>query len=289
VRYLRFSLQRYDKYWKQQKKGENINYDSRLYRMGVLKKYGVTQAEFDSSLVYYMRHADRLHKIYENISDRMSKEALSLGASESEISRYAQASGNDTTNIWTSKDHFLLIPYAPYNKYSFVLEADTSFYQGDKFLLSFNTNFVYQDGVRNGVAQLSVRFSNDSVTSRTLHVSSNMGYTIEVQNYDSLKIKEVRGFFYLGNDKNASTSTLKMMFVDHVRLIRFHPTKESSANRPTPPTNVPRPNLPVEPRVRNQQPVKLEAEPMNREMKPMDGAVPRKLERPNSTPVTRKP
>ena len=31
------------------------------YRAAVLKKYNVSQGEFDSSMVYYMRHTDELH------------------------------------------------------------------------------------------------------------------------------------------------------------------------------------------------------------------------------------
>ena len=38
---------------------DNESYDVVLYRQAVLRKYGITQAEFDSSLVYYMRHADQ--------------------------------------------------------------------------------------------------------------------------------------------------------------------------------------------------------------------------------------
>lgn len=218
-----------------QMQDEHQDYDSHLYRMGVLKKYGITQAELDSSLVYYMRHADRLHTIYENIADRLNKDAMNLGASDAHIG-IATTSGTDTVNVWENTDHFLLIPYLPYNKQTFSVLADTAFRKGDKMLLSFYTHFVYQDGTKKGIAQLSVRYDNDSVASRVLHLSSNMGYSVEIPNNDSLKIKEVSGFFYLGDDKSGTSTTLKMMFVNQVRLIRFHPTKQKPAS------TLPKPN-----------------------------------------------
>lgn len=224
-----------------QMQDEHQDYDSHLYRMGVLKKYGVTQAELDSSLVYYMRHADRLHTIYENIADRLNKEAMNLGASDAHIG-IATTSGTDTVNVWKNADHFLLIPYSPYNKQTFSVLADTAFRKGDKMLLSFYTHFVYQDGTKKGIAQLSVRYDNDSVASRVLHLSSSMGYSVEIPNNDSLKIKEVSGFFYLGDDKSGTTTTLKMMFVNQVRLIRFHLTKQKSA------TTIAQPHLSASPR-----------------------------------------
>lgn len=48
----------------------NTSYNVVLYRQAMLRKYGISQAEFDSSLVYYMRHAVRLHRIYENLTKR---------------------------------------------------------------------------------------------------------------------------------------------------------------------------------------------------------------------------
>ena len=39
-------------------------YNIAMYAEAVLKKRGLTEAEFDSSMVYYTRHADLLHSIY---------------------------------------------------------------------------------------------------------------------------------------------------------------------------------------------------------------------------------
>ena len=40
-------------------------YNARLYQLAVLKKHGVTEAQFDSSMVYYTRHTEKLYAIYE--------------------------------------------------------------------------------------------------------------------------------------------------------------------------------------------------------------------------------
>ena len=63
-------------------------YNTMLYRQAVLNKYGITQAEFDSSLVYYTRHSDRLHQVYENLVKRFEDDAMSLGASANDIRRF---------------------------------------------------------------------------------------------------------------------------------------------------------------------------------------------------------
>lgn len=173
-------------------------YEVTLYRQAVLKKYGITQAEFDSSLVYYVRHADRLHKIYENLSKRLSDEALALGASANDISKYGDlTSVKDTSNMWRGVSSCVLMPNAPYNTMSFEITADSTYHEGDKLIFSFNSNFIFKEGVRDGVAMLAVQFKNDSIASSVIHLSSNNNYSISIADTENNGIKAIMGFVYL--------------------------------------------------------------------------------------------
>ena len=81
-------------------KDGDLGYQQNLYFAAVLEKHGVTKADFDSSLVYYYTRADRFSDIYKHVVERLSNEAMALGASEGEINRYANLNANgDTTNI----------------------------------------------------------------------------------------------------------------------------------------------------------------------------------------------
>ena len=231
----------------------NMEYNERLYKLAVLKKHGVTEAEFDSSLVYYTRHTEQLHKIYQRLSERMNKEALALGASTDEVNRFTLTSTGDTANIWKGDINAALIPYAPYNVISFVIPADTSFRKGDRFMLGLTTRFLYQEGSRDAVAMLAMRFTNDSVVSRTVHMSSDNSYNVEVLNNDTLGVKEIRGFILLTKDRNAATSTLKLLLLDNIHLVRFHMQNNKSnndsgnPNLPAPNTSIPGRDMPPRP------------------------------------------
>ena len=202
------------------------------YRAAVLKKYNVSQGEFDSSMVYYMRHTSELHTMYEHISDRMQEEANKLGASSSGIT-----AAGDSANVWNGEKSLTLIPNEPYNLYSFNLTPDTTFHKGDKVILSFKADFIFQDGMRDGVAVLSVVLGNDSVTSNVSHISSSMPMSLMISDNDSLGIKKIRGFFMLSKsmDANTSSTTLKLMSVHDIQLIRVHPSKPVPGNTPTTP------------------------------------------------------
>ena len=195
-------------------------YNARLYQLAVLKKHGVTEAQFDSSMVYYTRHTEKLYAIYEKLVKRMG------GVTESQtpedgLNRYSMETG-EAANVWNGERCYAFIPKAPYNKHTFVIPVDSSYHKGDRMILEFDAQFLYQDGVRDGIAVISTKLSNDSVITRTMHMSSNMHYSLEVFDDKMLGIQDIRGIFYLNRDRNATVATTKVMVLKNIRLIRLH-------------------------------------------------------------------
>lgn len=75
--------------------------NSLAYREAVLKKHDVTSADFDSSMVYYMRHTELLHDVYKDLAERLDKEAVALGGNSAGNSDFDNlTSVGDTANIW---------------------------------------------------------------------------------------------------------------------------------------------------------------------------------------------
>ena len=207
---------------------ENANMIS--YKEAILKKHEVTSEEFDSSMVYYMRHTKLLHDIYVKLGDRLTAEAQSLGADVNDMNRFGNVSSGDTANVWNGARSMVLSASAPLNYSSFDIPVDSGFHKGDRLMLDFEAQFIFQDGMRDGVAMIAVTFKNDSVASGNIRMSSSQHYSLQLEDRDSLGIKSVKGYFLLNNgDFNSSPSltTLKLMFLQNIRLVRMH-------NRPQP-------------------------------------------------------
>lgn len=203
------------------KSEDERSYLKTLYFAAVLEKHGVTKADFDSSLVYYYVRADRFSDIYKRVAEKLSDQAMDLGAADGEVNRFANLNaGGDTTDIWVGNISTILIPYAPYNVYSFVQKADTSFRKGDSFMLILNTDFIYQNGMRNAEACLALRYDNDSVISRATGLSATGVNQLRIPANGNHMAKEIRGFIYLTPEKE-ETSTLKLMFIRGIQLIKF--------------------------------------------------------------------
>lgn len=207
---------------------------SLAYREAVLRKHDVTSAEFDSSMVYYMRHTELLEDVYKDLTDRYNNEITAMGGSAKEGGEFANLSATgDTANVWNLAASMVFMPVKPFNSTSFDIKVDSTFHKGDRLMLDFDAQFIYQDGMRNGVAMLAVQFGNDSIAQRTIMIQSTQHYSVELSDDDSLGIKSVKGYFMLMNGDNgtgvSSQTTLKLMFLEHIKLIRMHPQKPVAA------------------------------------------------------------
>lgn len=204
----------------------------------VLKKYDVTQADFDSSLVYYYNHLEDLYKIYENVQKRLSEEAVDLGATAKEVMRYTtQSLTGDTAEVWEGARHFVILSQPPYNICQFIQKADTSYHQGDSFLMTFNQSFLTQSGSRNATLVLSVRYDNDSIISHNMNISPSGSTTLRIP-ICNLKAKEFKGYVYMARRQGQDNQNdMCMLFLNNVQLVRFHhkteatPAVQSPANQ----------------------------------------------------------
>ncbi len=200
------------------------SYNQHYYLESVLKEHGVTRADFDSSLVYYYTRSDRFDAIYKRVADRIESKALALGATEGEIGRYSSLKNNgDTANIWADKTMIVLRQMPPYNRFDFKLPADTSFRKGDSFLMQLMLDYMYQDGNKEGVVLVAVDYA-DTVMSYQQRLSYSGLVQLRIPANDTADIKGLRGFFFVGG-ASEPTTTQRLLFINNIQLIRFHPKR----------------------------------------------------------------
>lgn len=201
---------------------ENVDYKQTEYFLAVLEKHHVTEADFDSSLVYYYSHAERLKDIYLSVHERLANDAKKLGASVGDINRYSQYSETgDTANIWRDETAMLLIPRPTKNRFDFVVKADSTFMLGDSFMFQFMTEHIWQSGSKDAVVCIKTTYEKDSVIQSINHVSISGISQLRIPSNNTLKIKELRGFIYMPQVDDEMEAR-RLMFISQIQLIRFH-------------------------------------------------------------------
>lgn len=214
------------------------DYKRNLYFETVLKKHDVTQAQFDSSLVYYYTRADRFIDIYKHLQKRLGDEALVWGASAGEVERYSQVSlTGDTADVWEGPRRAMLIPQRPFHLLQFTQKADSSYHAGDGFLLTFNTATIAQSGRQQTSVYLAITYENDSTVTQNTVVMASGTTSLRVGACKE-RVKNIRGFILMGMRlEEKPQNDVCIMFLDRIRLIRFHQKVEEEETPTTAPSD----------------------------------------------------
>lgn len=203
-----------------------------VYVQAVFRKHGVTEADFDSSMVWYSAHADYLSGIYRRLSARYEAESKAYGTGTSESELYANLGNQgDTANIWTDRVFYVLRPNRIENKIAFSMKADTTFRRGDSFLWRFTPRFVCKEGARTGFAAMLVRYADGKVTATHRRIEGDWGVKMELKADAKRDISELYGFVYFPSVPDVKA--YRMMVVSDVSLIRFHPKQEAPVKKDT--------------------------------------------------------
>ena len=200
----------------------NEAYRRPLYRQGVFVKHGITEAQFDSSMVWYTRHTDLLAKMYERITKRLKQanDAVNDLIALRDMPTEEIPSG-DSVRVWHLRRHQLLTSVPLNSCLKFELTADTTFHERDSlcFQLDYRYHGLVPDTLEAAVMGLTLHFKNDSI----LHtwqrlLPAEAGNTELVLQSDTLGVlRTVSGFIYLPNSLKATTLRLLSS-----QVMRYH-------------------------------------------------------------------
>lgn len=191
------------------------------YRLAVIHKHGLTEAEWDSSFCYYTKHTDELYEIYQNLQQRLATDVILAGGDVADFEN--GIAGGDTTEVWNQQRSFILMPYAPYTTHSFSIDADSTYFAGDKFIIRYNANFLVQSGMRDVVLVTALRLANDSVITKVNHCSQSALSELSIDDSDRKGIKNISGYFMLAQGLGKGDATAyRVVAIDNVQLIRLH-------------------------------------------------------------------
>ena len=197
----------------------NENYKKEAYFDYVFKKHNVTEAEFDSSMVWYTRNSKVLTDIYKNLQKRYEMEEEQMRSELNKRSGQISVSlSGDSVDVWSDRDLYWLTSSPLTNRLMFDLKADTTFHKKDILVFVADYNFLsYQKNDAKAVVSMNVEFKNDS-TQGVSKVISKSGKDYVVLKPDSaFEYKSINGFIYFSNPDSVDVSVL----INNIKLIRY--------------------------------------------------------------------
>ncbi len=201
-----------------------------LYTQSVLKKHKVSPQQFQTSLAYYSRHADKLLEIYKHLDERYTEQSLALGGNVAAQSRKTYSNSSDTVDIWQESPALLLFPYKTRQSIFFDIPIDTAHHAGDNYQLEFNTRYIYPDGQKSSVVLLCLVLKNDSTIIAQTQPSSSGHFQLRVSDTKALGVKRLCGYMLLNPTPiQSSQSLFRALLFENIQLLRMHNAPTSPA------------------------------------------------------------
>lgn len=199
---------------------DSMNYRRYEYVRAVLDKYGVTEAEFDSSMVWYSAHSVYLNDIYKRLKGRFEESVALIGEATGSKDMYADLSmSGDTANIWQERAFRILKPRFSENRMHFAMNADSSFLKGDELMWRFDPYQISKGKNSDIYAGLYVKYDNDSTVGITQRIYSNSTMQLRLGGDTAHVVKSLGGFVCY---KTPDDGDFRMLVLDRIMLIRFH-------------------------------------------------------------------
>lgn len=204
--------------------GEEVSYNESykrlLYVESVFNKYGITQANFDSSMVWYARNPENLTKIYEKVNLRLKAERDGLNhLIAMRDNKPKESLPGDSIDVWAWQHIYQLTGMPLDNKITFTLPSDSNFQ--DRDTLRWSVRFRFHNGMPDSLHAplmgMQILYDNDSIISSSQKIKKAGFETISLSADSIGKIKEIRGFIYYPLQKSS-----KSLLADRISLMRYH-------------------------------------------------------------------
>jgi hypothetical protein len=228
------------------------------YYKYVLKKHGITQAGFDSSLVWYTKNPQKFNMVYNNV-------ITELTAFQKEIKngKYhpvdTLAASMAKTNIWNKRTSYILTKDSTRTHLNFQIPYSGLMF-GDVYILRFLQRIAPEDSCKKQRVILRIHYWNgktDSVYKTAYHDSLLRRYTFRFPAIHKFKIKSISGEL-LGSSVykgklNATVDSISLMrefnhkIQDSLRKMveKADPTNYEVVKKPTAPINKLRKHIPA--------------------------------------------
>ena len=220
----------------------------------IFQKHGITEAYFDSSMVWYTRESDELMSIYENLNKRFKREyehVERLLESREEANTRSFASG-DTVDVWM-KEHILWFTKSPLNnRLTFEIKADSTFHPRDAFDWNMDYYFMTEG---EAIMGLNVIYENDSVIGMTKSITESGPQSIYLHTDSAYNIKALNGFIYVPENQTKQPNIL----LHKIYLTRYHmpePTDSLSTDSVSATQEIKKESPKKQPSIRKEKPRK---------------------------------
>lgn len=190
----------------------------------VFEKHNITQAVYDSSLIWYGKNLDVLMQVYDLALADVNARIRDLGDVQAAA---APSSNQDSTNIWPRRDFLTLYPRALFNGVPFEIRPDRHYPSGSIFVLNLDVwgvtpRMPHKPQVRIAIDQA------DTVLVVNQTIERDGPQQVVLRGVATKQVRSVYGFIRMDNTDTAYYK----VYLNRISLIRYNYGSPSFAAKP---------------------------------------------------------
>jgi hypothetical protein len=180
----------------------------------VFRKHEITQAVYDSSLVWYGKNLDVLIRIYDWVIGDINEQIRELGDVQASA---APSANQDSVNIWPRRDYLTLQSDALFNGTIFDIKPEREYLPGSTFVLGLHVWGVSRK--MRYVPEIRIAAELPDTTFVVNEKIENEGYReIVLKTPATKRTKRVYGYIRMDNAEN----NYYKIYIDNLRLLRYN-------------------------------------------------------------------
>lgn len=180
----------------------------------VFRKYNITRAEYDSSLMWYARNLDIYMRVCNMVSDDLKKRIADLG----DVQRIdTEVNNNDSVDIWPRRSYLTFMPEAPFNGTTFNLAPKQPYPSGSSFVLSLEVWGINAAMPQRPEIRLCVEQSDTTLVINQ-KIQKDGYHEVQLKSLPTKRVRRVYGYIRLDN----RDMYYHKIYADSIRLMRYN-------------------------------------------------------------------
>lgn len=180
----------------------------------VFRKYNITRAEYDSSLMWYARNLDIYMRVCNMVSDDFKRRIRDLG----DVQRIdTEVNNNDSVDIWPRRSFLTFMPDVPFNGTTFDLKPKQPYPSGSSFVLSMEVWGINPTMSQRPEIRICVEQS-DTMLVVNEKIQNDGYHEVQLKSIPTKRVRRVYGYIRLDN----RDMYYHKIYMDSIRLTRYN-------------------------------------------------------------------
>ncbi|MCP9612212.1 DUF4296 domain-containing protein [Coprobacter tertius] len=193
----------------------NTEEQKKALRESILQKHNTTQAQFDTSLMWYGHHLDAYIKVYENVIQRLKKQEEQVNTLLANENTQPMSRPGDSVNIWKRPSKFIFEPQYAKQVFAFDIKSDENFRERDIFTFKFNFGMLPINTTDLPKAILALKYKDQSVKYTSANISFDGNYSLSISGDSARKIDKIFGSIMVPSQPENTR-----MYINNLSLLR---------------------------------------------------------------------